>query len=114
MKKLLAIAVIFACMLLANIAPSTGEKAKGSGDWLSGGYVVNHHPVYNWGPGIAYPVYYDSAVFDPWYRNVAWPFLSNSYWSPSYYRNGVMIYPVFYDYPTPYRYDSDWRYPIYP
>jgi len=111
------IAVIFACMLLASIASSTEEGAKEVGDWLSGGYVVTHHkPVHNWGPGIAYSVYYDSAVFDPWYRTVARPYLSNWYWPPSSYRTGITVYPVsYYYYPASYWwYDPVWRYPVYP
>lgn len=106
------IAVIFACMLLASITLSIEGKAQ-EGDWLSGGYVVTpYYPTYYWGPGSSYPVYYDSAVFDPWYRYVAWPYLSNSYWPQSYYQNGVVIYPVNYYYPTSYYYPTTyWYYP---
>ena len=114
----LTIAVIFACLLLASIASSAKEEAKESGDWLSGGYVVTHHypvsTVSKWGPSAFYSAYYDSAVFDPWYRNVAWPYLSNWYWPPSYYRSGMGIYPAYYNYPAYYWYSPVWRFPIYP
>ena len=110
------ITAIFACMLLACVASSTEEEAKVAGDWLSGGYVVSHHhPFYSWGPWTAYSVFYDSTVFDPWYRTVAWPYLSDWYQPPFYYRSGVTVYPVRYYYPATYWwYDSIWRYPIYP
>ncbi len=105
----MTIAVIFACMLLASTTLSIGGKAQGGGDWLSGGYVVTpYYPTYYWGPGNSYSTYYNSAISDPWYRNVAWPYLSNYYWPPSYYQNGLVSYPAYYYYPASY-----WYYPAY-
>lgn len=105
----IAIVAILACLFVVDMAPSME-----SGDWLSNGYVVTHHhaaPVIgSWGHGISYPIYYDSTVFDPWYRNVAWPFLNNWYWPPSYYRSGSAGYPFCY-YPGSYWYGPVLKFP---
>ncbi|MDM7934516.1 MAG: hypothetical protein QUS08_03905 [Methanothrix sp.] len=101
------IATISACLLI-GIA-SGADPAEEMADWLSGGYVVSHH----WDH--AYPVYHDSTFIDPWYRNVAWPFLSSWYWPP--YKGGVTVHPVRYPYiyyPAYYWYRPAWWYPVYP
>jgi hypothetical protein len=86
---------ICACLFLTVMTSSAYD-----GDWSSGGHVAS--PVVSHGYGVPYPVYYDYANFDPWYRGVALPFLNDWYWPPSYYPG---YYHSYYGYPhDPYPY----------
>ena len=87
----MSILPVVICVSLLLIGTASGTY---SGDWSSGGHVVAPDAV-GWGYGKPYPVYYNSDVLDPWYRHVAWPFLNDWYWPPSYYPSHYYSYPYY-------------------